>query len=567
MRHLLLDVNIIVDICVHRAPFFAASAEAVTRCLDCGGTIWLYAGSVQTMEYVLARELARMSEPEAESLSPTRAIVKSRRLLKTFSADKQWLAALSGEGNVFDSKDPEDEQLVVALDRFEPDEVALLTRDKKLLARSNRALSPEQYLAGNVSPVPVDFINLKCQQSAIRPQLERNIHTVLRHGKYIMGPEVKELEEKLAAFAGVKHCIGCASGTDALLMALMAMDVGPGDAIFTTPFTFIATAEVISLLSATPVFVDIDPKTFNMDPGKLELAIKAVKTNDPSIYPLPTNSKLNTQNPKLNARGIITVDLFGLSCDYDRINAIAKEHGLFVIEDAAQGFGGEYKGKKAGSLADIGCTSFFPAKPLGCYGDGGAVFTNDNATAETLRSIRVHGKGTHKYDNARIGLNARLDTLQAAILNAKFDIFPQEIDLRNHVASKYTKLLSALSLQLSAPSVPEGYKSAWAQYSVMSDKKVQIQATLKEKGIPTAVYYPKPLHLQTAFAYLGYKDGEMPISENCSKRIFSLPMHPYLETKEIERICRIIGNEISPTEAKCPQREKNLSQSSQRPQS
>jgi len=469
-------------------------------------------------------------------------------VIKAFSADKQWLAALSGEGNVFDSKDPEDEQLVVALDRFGPDDITLLTRDKKLLARSNRALSPEQYLAGNVSPAPVDFINLKCQQSAIRPQLEQNIHTVLRHGKYIMGPEVKELEERLAAFAGVKHCIGCASGTDALLMALMSMDVGPGDAIFTTPFTFIATAEVISLLGATPVFVDIDPKTFNIDPCKLELAIKAVKTNDPVIYPFSTNSTLKIQNSKLTPKGVISVDLFGLPCDYDRINAIAKEHGLLVIEDAAQGFGGEYKGKKAGSLADIGCTSFFPAKPLGCYGDGGAVFTNDSEVADTLRSIRVHGKGTHKYDNARIGLNARLDTLQAAILNAKFDIFPQEIDLRNHVALKYTEFLSALNLQLSAPSVPAGYKSAWAQYSVMSDKKVQIQAALKEKGIPTAIYYPKPLHLQTAFAYLGYKDGEMPISENCSKRIFSLPMHPYLEEKEIERICRIIGNEISPTD-------------------
>ena len=555
MRHLLLDVNIVVDICAHRAPFFAASAEAVIKCLDCGGTVWLYAGSVQTMEYVLARELLRMSESEAESLSPPLAIIKSRRLLKAFSADKQWLAALSGEGNVFDSKDPEDEQLVVALDRFEPDEVALLTRDKKLLARTNRALSPEQYLAGNVSPVPVDFINLKCQQSAIRPQLERNIHTVLCHGKYIMGPEVNELEKRLAAFAGVKHCIGCASGTDALLMALMTMDVGPGDAIFTTPFTFIAAAEIISLLGATPVFVDIDPKTFNMDPGKLELAIKAVKTNDPLIYPLPDNSKLKTQNSKLNAKGIIPVDLFGLPCDYDRINAIAKEHGLFVVEDAAQGFGGEYKGKKAGSLADIGCTSFFPAKPLGCYGDGGAVFTDDDATAEVLRSIRVHGKGTHKYDNARIGLNARLDTLQAAILNAKFDIFPQEIDLRNQVASKYTEFLSPLSFQLSplssnrfqlsAPSVSEGYKSVWAQYSLLSDKKDQIQSALKEKGIPTAVYYPKPLHLQTAFAYLGYKDGDMPASEDCSKRIFSLPMHPYLEEREIERICKIIGNEIS----------------------
>jgi UDP-2-acetamido-2-deoxy-ribo-hexuluronate aminotransferase len=354
-----------------------------------------------------------------------------------------------------------------------------------------------------------------------------------------MRPEVKELEERLAAFAGVKHCIGCASGTDALLMALLAMDVGLGDAIFTAPFTFIAAAEVISLLGATPVFVDIDPKTFNIDPGKLELAIKAVKTNDPSIYPFPTNSKLKIQHPKLNAKGIIPVDLFGLPCDYDRINAIAKEHGLFVIEDAVQGFGGEYKGKRAGSLSDIGCTSFFPAKPLGCYGDGGAVFTDDDTIADILGSIWDHGKGTHKYDNARIGLNARLDTLQAAILNAKFDIFPEEIDLRNQIASKYTKLLSALNLQLSTPHVPSGLRSAWAQYSLLSDKKDQIQSALKEKGIPTAVYYPKPLHLQTAFAY---KEGDMPASEDCSKRIFSLPMYPYLKENEIERICKIIGN-------------------------
>lgn len=239
--------------------------------------------------------------------------------------------------------------------------------------------------------------------------------------------------------------------------------------------------------------------------------------------------------------------MFGLPCDYDRINAIANEHGLFVIEDAAQGFGGEYKGKKAGSLADIGCTSFFPAKPLGCYGDGGAVFTDDDAIADILCSIRVHGKGTHKYDNARIGLNARLDTIQAAVLNAKFDIFPEEINLRNQVASKYTELLSALSFELSTPQVPSGLRSAWAQYSLLSDKKDQIQSALKEKGIPTAVYYPKPLHLQPAFAYLGYKEGDMPVSEDCSKRIFSLPMYPYLEGEEIERIAMCI-KEISLTE-------------------
>ncbi|MBE9504354.1 MAG: DegT/DnrJ/EryC1/StrS family aminotransferase [Proteobacteria bacterium] len=379
--------------------------------------------------------------------------------------------------------------------------------------------------------------------------MRARMDAVLEHGKFIMGPEVKELEEKIAAFVGVKHCIGCASGTDALLMSLMAMDVGPGDAVFTTPFTFIATAEVISLLGATPVFIDIDPKTFNIDPAQLELAIQAVKERNQSLYPLPLASNLGPL--ALTPKGVITVDLFGLPCNYDRINAIARESGLFVIEDAAQGLGGEYKGKRACALADIGCTSFFPAKPLGCYGDGGAVFTDSDEMAAKFASIRVHGKGRHKYDNTRIGLNARLDTLQAAILNAKFDIFPEEIDFRNQVASKYTESLSALSsysFQLSTPFVPEGYKSAWAQYSLLSDKKDQIQSALKEKEIPTAVYYPKPLHLQSAFAYLGYKEGDMPASEDCSRRIFSLPMHPYLEDRKIERICRIIGNEISLTE-------------------
>jgi len=266
---------------------------------------------------------------------------------------------------------------------------------------------------------------------------------VLAHGNYIMGPEVKGLEKKLATYTGAKHAISCALGTDALLMALMAYGVKSGDAIFTTPFTFIATAEVINLLGATPVFVDIDPKTFNIDPAKLALAIQAIKTNDPSIYPLPNNNlKLKTENLTLSPKGIIPVDLFGLLADYDAIEAIAKEHGLFVIEDAAQSFGANYKGKMSCSYGDISCTSFFPAKPLGCYGDGGMCFTSDDHLAEVMESIRVHGKGGHKYDNVRIGINGRLDTLQAAILLAKFDIFPQEVELRNQVAAHYTDLLS-----------------------------------------------------------------------------------------------------------------------------
>ena len=384
----------------------------------------------------------------------------------------------------------------------------------------------------------MQFIDLAAQQQCIRQKIEEKIRIVLDHGKYIMGPEINEFEKRLAEFAGIEHCIGCASGTDALLMTLMAEKVGPGDAIFTTPFTFIATAEVISLLGATPVFVDIDSKTFNLDPDKLDLAIKSLKSNDSSFHALP----LTPNALRLTPRGVISVDLFGLPCDYDSINAIAKEHGLFVIEDAAQGLGGEYKGRKAGALADVGCTSFFPAKPLGGYGDGGAVFTDSDEMADKLASIRVHGQGEDKYNNVRIGLNARLDTLQAAILNAKLDIFPQEIDLRQDVAQRYTELLSPYPM-LHTPCVPEGYKSVWAQYSLLTESpesRSNIQESLKKAGIPTAVYYPKPLHLQTAFTSLGYKEGDFPASEDSANRIFSLPMHPYLKASEVERICTVI---------------------------
>jgi len=323
-------------------------------------------------------------------------------------------------------------------------------------------------------------------------------------------------------------------------MALMALDVGPGDAVFTTPFTFIATAEVISLLGATPVFVDIDPKTFNIDPAKLALAIKALKSNDPSIYPLP-NIEHRTLNIELTPKGVIPVDLFGLPADYDAIDKIAKENKMFVIEDAAQSFGAKYQDKMACAFGHIACTSFFPAKPLGCYGDGGMCFTDDAALAAALDSIRVHGKGSHKYDNARIGINGRLDTLQAAILLAKFAIFPEEVELRNQVAQRYASLLtphashSTHDPSLLTPYVPAGYTSAWAQYSLLARDEAQrtaLMEKLKAAGIPTAIYYPKPLHLQTAFAPLGYKPGAFPVSEDAASRIFSLPMHPYLQESD-----------------------------------
>jgi UDP-2-acetamido-2-deoxy-ribo-hexuluronate aminotransferase len=379
----------------------------------------------------------------------------------------------------------------------------------------------------------MEFIDLAAQQKIILDKIEMNIKGVLGHGKYIMGPEVKDLERKLAEFVGVDHAVACSSGTDALLLALMAHGVGPGDAIITSPFTFIATAEVISLLGAIPVFVDIDPATFNLNPNDLKRVVQALNGSS-GTYPVPSR-----RGSALVPKGIIGVDLFGLPADYDAINEFAHENDLFVIEDGAQSFGAQYRSRRACSLAKIGCTSFFPAKPLGCYGDGGMCFTNDKSLAEVMRSLSVHGQGSHKYENVRIGINGRLDTFQAAILLAKFEIFSEEISMRDEVAATYSKLLSNGRANVVAPRVPSGCSSIWAQYSILAkdeNHRSQLQDSLKEAGIPTAIYYPKPLHLQTAFQALGYKPGDFPVSEDAASRIFSIPMHPYLSREDQERI-------------------------------
>jgi UDP-2-acetamido-2-deoxy-ribo-hexuluronate aminotransferase len=372
--------------------------------------------------------------------------------------------------------------------------------------------------------VIINFIDLKAQQERLYPQIQERIQRVLEHGRYIMGPEIPELETRLATYLGVKHAITCSSGTDALLMSLVAYGVGPRDAIFTTPFTFIATAEVIQLLGATPVFVDIDPRTFNLDPQALQEAVETLGKNP--------------RTASLRPKGIIPVDLFGQPADYDHINAIAQRHGLFVLEDAAQSFGATYKGKKAGALADVAATSFFPAKPLGAYGDGGAIFTDNDDLASRLRSIRVHGQGTHKYDNVRIGLNGRLDTLQAAILLAKIEVFDQEMAARQTAAARYSQTLQDV---VEVPHVAPECTSAWAQYSVLTDRREALQAKLKSAGIPTAIYYPLPLHLQRAFAPLGHKSGDFPVSEAAAQRIFSLPMHPYLDAATQDVICSALS--------------------------
>ncbi len=370
------------------------------------------------------------------------------------------------------------------------------------------------------------FIDLKYQYSLIRDEIHAGIDRVLESGHYILGAEIAELEKQLAEYAGVKHALACSSGTDALLMALMALGIGPGDAVFTTPFTFFATVETIALVGATPVFADIDEGTYNIDPAKLEEAILKVE-----------------REGKLKPKAIIPVDLFGLTADYKAIKPLADAHGLAIIEDACQAFGAVApSGKRAPSLGTIGCTSFFPAKPLGCYGDGGAVFTDDDDLFDKMYSILVHGRSAEdRYNNVRLGLNARCDTIQAAVLLAKLKLFPGEVEMRQVVADRYRAGLKDL---VSVQTTPEGCVSVYAQFCPRSPKFAEIQAALKAADVPTARYYPIPMHLLGATEYLGYKKGDMPVAEACAADIFALPMHPYLKAEDIDRICGIIADTV-----------------------
>ena len=370
------------------------------------------------------------------------------------------------------------------------------------------------------------FIDLKYQYSLIRDEIHAGIDRVLESGHYILGAEINELEKQLAEYAGVKHALACSSGTDALLMALMALGIGPGDAVFTTPFTFFATVETIALVGATPVFADIDEGTYNIDPAKLEEAILKVE-----------------REGKLKPKAISPVDLFGLTADYKAIKPLADAHGLAIIEDACQAFGAvDPSGKRAPSLGTIGCTSFFPAKPLGCYGDGGAVFTDDDDLFDKMYSILVHGRSAEdRYNNVRLGLNARCDTIQAAVLLAKLKLFPGEVEMRQVVADRYHAGLKDL---VSVQTIPEGCVSVYAQFCPRSPKFAEIQATLKAADIPTARYYPIPMHLLGATEYLGYRKGDMPVAEACAADIFALPMHPYLKNEDIDRICGVIADTV-----------------------
>lgn len=379
--------------------------------------------------------------------------------------------------------------------------------------RSNRFRLPEPPLTASTK---IPFIDLQSQYRRLKPSIERRIQRVLDHGQYILGPEVMELERALAAFSGARDVVTVASGTDALRLPLMAESIGPGDAVFLPAFTFTATAEVPVALGASPVFVDVDPTTFNIDPASLEFQIARIR-----------------REGRLRPRAVIAVDLFGLPADYDRLGEICHREGLFLLADAAQSFGASLGGRRVGSLAPVTATSFFPAKPLGGYGEGGAIFTDDPARAAIYRSLRAHGAGENRYDIVRIGTNARLDTLQAAILLAKLEVFEDELAARERIAQDYDHLLAG---HVAVPPRRPGATSAWAQYCILVKDRDRVAQALADAGIPTAIYYPKPLHFQPAFRQYGDGTGSLPVSERLCLNILALPMHPYLDRETIERI-------------------------------
>jgi len=378
----------------------------------------------------------------------------------------------------------------------------------------------------SVAAPPIAFIDLQAQQARIETALRARIDTVLAHGRYILGPEVAEFEGRLAEFVGVEHVVGCANGTDALVLSLRALGVGPGSAVLVPSFTFCATAEAVVLCGATPVFTDVESASFNIDAAALGAGIEFCRQQT------------------LDLAGVIAVDLFGQPAPYRELHDVAEEHGLWLLDDAAQSIGGQAGGRRVGSLARVTTASFFPAKPLGCYGDGGAVLTTDAEIAATVRSLHVHGKGGHKYDNVRIGYNSRLDTLQAAVLLAKLDVFEDELQRRDAVASRYSEALADVAR---VPHVADGATSAWAQYTLVLDpgQRDDVATALRSEGVPTAIYYPNPLHRQTAYENYPVVAGELPVSEDLAGRVLSLPMHPYLDATVQDRIvtalCGVLG--------------------------
>jgi len=492
LTDLVLDASIVATLCADTPG--NDLYPALERLSVQGVRLWLYAGEIHD---TLTRIQAEMQTAES---AQTPTMSAARQCLDQKLPRYQWLAALSQDMECTDDADPLAAALICSTERLGAN-ARVLSGIRSRLDRSTPFMDADSVLASESEP-RVDFIDLKTQQDRIRPALESGIHRVLHHGRYVMGAEIENLEERLAQMAEVEHCVCVSSGTDALLMTLMALEIGPGDEVITSPFTFFATAEVIALLGAAPVYVDIDPQTFNIDPAKIEAAITGC------------------------TRAIMPVSLYGQCAEMDEINAIGQRHSVPVIEDAAQSFGATYRGQHSCALSEIACTSFFPAKPLGAYGDGGACFTRDENLALRLRQIRDHGQD-RRYHHAHLGLNGRLDTMQAAVLLAKLDIFEDEVNRRQVVAQRYAQQLASLEGEgkLALPIVRSHNTSSWAQYTIRVQGRDELQKALTKNQIPTAIHYPVPLYRQPALAQ---SEANCPQSDRAADEVLSLPMHPYL---------------------------------------
>jgi UDP-2-acetamido-2-deoxy-ribo-hexuluronate aminotransferase len=516
---LLLDAASVCALSVAPPSSPQPLADAIIRCTATGGRVWLYAGAVQPYLSALIEALGSAARAQSVPLSPSALNDDARQRLGTLARDKQWLAALGTDIDIPSTDDAGTGQMLRAVERIGPDRMRLLTSDPGLRkTHPDLVTDPAAFLAQTEPSAQTGFIDLATQQRRIRAPLEAGLHRVLHHGRYVMGPEIAELEQRLADYVGVAHCVAVSSGTDALLIALMALGIGPGDEVITTPFTFVATAEVIALRGAVPKFVDIDPRTYNIDPTLIESAI----------------------GPR--TRAIMPVSLYGQCADMDAINDIAARHGLPVIEDAAQSFGATFRGRRSGGLSTIGCTSFFPSKPLGCYGDGGACFTDDDALAEAMRQIMNHGQD-RRYSHARLGINGRLDSMQAAILLAKLDVFDDELRRRTRAADAYggalrprgAKTLGDGEAAVLLPYVEPHNTSAFAQYTLQLDDRETAQHRLQAAGIPTAIHYPIPLNRQVAYRDYCCPDCT-PIADSAAARVLSLPMHPYLSGEQVDAV-------------------------------
>ena len=499
MRNWVLDGSLIVASCMKTG---ANSVPTwLEEALSQGHRFWVYVGQLQSMRTDLARQLTESGADQPEATATSR--------LASFLSRCQWLAALAEDGDVLAEVDLIGAQLCKAVARLGGDS-GILTDDPQRIAQGKPFCTVARLQERSTSSDGIAFIDLASQQDRIRPALERALHRVLHHGRYIQGPEIEALEKRLADYVGVEHCVGVSSGTDALLIALMALGIGPDDEIITTAFSFAATAEVILLLGARPVYVDIDPVTFNIDVSLIEEKINA------------------------RTRAILPVGLYGQCPDFSAMGLIARQHGLAVLEDAAQSFGATQDGVRSGNLGTIGATSFFPAKPLGAYGDAGACFTNDADLMTRLREIRDHGQ-SQRYHHVRLGINARMASIQAAVLLQKLTIFDDELVMRQRAAKCYQTLLeeSADAMGMILPVVAPGNTSSWAQYTVQVGCRDQVQAALAQRGVPTAVHYPAPIPVQPAMVD---SSGQYPVSARSAQCVLSLPMHPYLNSATQQRI-------------------------------